>query len=458
MSEQLVLTVDRLQPGMVLAENLERDGKILAREGFLINDRIIGKFREYGIATVSVFLPPGENPGSAPAAAASIPNQTYAPGEYICIQGEESHHIFLLKSGRLEVVVVSGAEGLVSQAEIARKGILVGTIDKAGTSFGEIGAILESPRSASIRACSESVISSISIKGDGLKQTIINQPKLGLSIAMNLTGRIKENNERIRLMTGLLGELREKLQFFFKAYVTICNDIGQIASQSRDDFLRNLHDFAKNSKLYSLGRMKGGVKESALPRIINMFDCAPVTNLQELEVGEVLFNEGDAGDKMFILTSGRLGVYVAGTEVARIENKGDIIGEVAVIMGYSSGQYEPRTATVKALTEAQLVVIPGDRFEQVVTSDPAIMAMIVRSLSRRLPDSNSKLVQTMAELDMSVEKLKNSEEFRSLAATMGSSHARDMLAKDIQLSDLVASRMEQTLAETNEKIKVILGR
>lgn len=458
MSELHVLAVDRLQAGMVLAENLERDGKILAREGFVINDRIIGKLKDYGKATISVFLPEGAAGSVADNSVSSILNQIFAPGEFICLQGEESHHIFLLKSGKLEVVVINCSASQISQVEVARKGIVVGTIDKPGTSFGEIGAILETPRSASIRAVVESVVSSIPIKGDGLKQTITSQPRLGLNIALNLTGRIKENNERIRKMTGLLGELREKLQFFFKAYVTICNDIGQIAAQSRDGFLRNLHNFAKNSKLYSMGRMKGTVKETAPPCIISLLDCSPVTNLQELESGEVLFNEGEPGDKLFILTSGRLGIYVAGTEVARIETKGEIIGEVAVIMGYSSGHYEARTATVKALTDAQLVVVPGDRLETVVTSDPAILVMIVRSLSKRLPESNSKLVQTMAELDLSVEKLKNAEEFRSLSSTMDSSHSRDLFSRDIQLSDLVATKMEQTLAEMSERIKVIQGK
>ena len=61
--------------------------------------------------------------------------------------------------------------------------------------------------------------------------------------------------------------------------------------------------------------------------------------LKELEVGAVLFQDGEEGNSMYVILSGELVVSKNGTEIARRE-KGDYLGEVALI------ESKPRSATV----------------------------------------------------------------------------------------------------------------
>ena len=71
-------------------------------------------------------------------------------GEYIVEQGDPATHFYVMKSGEAEVIQRSQVGGLQREDVIRRHG--------AGDSFGEIGILRRSARTASIRALSDSVV------------------------------------------------------------------------------------------------------------------------------------------------------------------------------------------------------------------------------------------------------------------------------------------------------------
>jgi predicted MFS family arabinose efflux permease len=83
--------------------------------------------------------------------------------------------------------------------------------------------------------------------------------------------------------------------------------------------------------------------------------------------GEVLFHAGDEGDRFYVIESGELAIELAtGTKT---EGPGGWVGEIALLRDV------PRTATVRAVTDADLLALDRDEFLGAVTGhDPANVA------------------------------------------------------------------------------------
>ncbi len=81
----------------------------------------------------------------------------------------------------------------------------------------------------------------------------------------------------------------------------------------------------------------------------------------ELGAGQVLFSAGDPGDRYYAIESGELTVELAnGTKT---EGPGKGVGEIALLRDV------PRTATVRAVTDAHLLALDRDTFLSAVTGN-----------------------------------------------------------------------------------------
>jgi len=94
--------------------------------------------------------------------------------------------------------------------------------------------------------------------------------------------------------------------------------------------------------------------------------------------GEIIVREGDRDTSMFVVVRGEAAVSLAGTEgdVARLRS-GDFFGEMSMLTG------EPRTATVTAATDCDVVEIGVDTFRAVVVADPTILDRVSAAVESR---------------------------------------------------------------------------
>ena len=97
--------------------------------------------------------------------------------------------------------------------------------------------------------------------------------------------------------------------------------------------------------------------------------------------GEAIVHQGDEGSSMFVMSRGEASVTLvdAEGEVARL-HKGAFFGEMSLLTG------EPRTATVTAATDCELVEIGADAFRRVVLPDPALVERITSAVTARRSD------------------------------------------------------------------------
>jgi predicted acylesterase/phospholipase RssA/CRP-like cAMP-binding protein len=110
--------------------------------------------------------------------------------------------------------------------------------------------------------------------------------------------------------------------------------------------------------------------------------------LVSLYSGEVVMREGEPGDDMFVVVSGRLRVATAGPNGAESIlaelGVGETVGEMSVISG------EPRSATVYAIRDSQLARLSTARFEQLLEQHPkATFHMVTSRLAARLRNRSS---------------------------------------------------------------------
>ncbi len=115
------------------------------------------------------------------------------------------------------------------------------------------------------------------------------------------------------------------------------------------------------------------VRELALLRGIPMFALLTPTVLERLAghlepvrytAGTVVIQEGESGDRMYVLETGEVDVSVGGRHV-RTQGSGSEFGEIALLRDV------PRTATVRARTDVALLALRAEVFLAAVTGQVA---------------------------------------------------------------------------------------
>ena len=94
--------------------------------------------------------------------------------------------------------------------------------------------------------------------------------------------------------------------------------------------------------------------------------------------GEAIVRQGAAGDSMFVVLRGRVRVTLepSGQEVAVIET-GGCFGEMSMLTG------DPRTATVRAIDDTQVLEIRAREFRDLVLTDPGLLTHVSHLVSKR---------------------------------------------------------------------------
>lgn len=109
--------------------------------------------------------------------------------------------------------------------------------------------------------------------------------------------------------------------------------------------------------------------------------------------GEVIIHEGEPGDEMYLIESGRVRVVRQRGEKAVLLDEmeaGDLFGEMALLTG------EPRSATITALTDLNVWVISQSDFDDLVTAYPNLALALSRLLSERLRNADTRFLQEPA--------------------------------------------------------------
>lgn len=139
-----------------------------------------------------------------------------------------------------------------------------------------------------------------------------------------------------------------------------------------------------------------------------------------------MFRQGDLGGSMYVIRSGTVRVLKESRGRQRVVTTlgpGEFFGEMAVVMGC------PRSATVEAVEEAELLKVPADKLEEMLSGAGEIAIRLIRHLAERLENAN-RLIDVLLEDDLTARVILELQEVLEHAER---STAPDITDKDLAL-------------------------
>ncbi|WP_245941569.1 Crp/Fnr family transcriptional regulator [Vallicoccus soli] len=108
-----------------------------------------------------------------------------------------------------------------------------------------------------------------------------------------------------------------------------------------------------------------------------------------LSRGDVLFHEGQPGDQLYVVTSGKIKLGRTSSDgrenLLAIQGPGEMFGELSL---FDPG---PRTATATAVTSTTLIALGHADLQPWLTGRPEVATQLLRALAQRLRRTNDTL-------------------------------------------------------------------
>jgi CRP-like cAMP-binding protein len=110
---------------------------------------------------------------------------------------------------------------------------------------------------------------------------------------------------------------------------------------------------------------------------------------QEMRRGDTLFTEGEPGDRLYVITSGKIKLGRSSPDgrenLLAVLGPGEMFGELSL---FDPG---PRTATATAVSDASLVGLGHDDLRMWLSGRPEVAQQLLGALAKRLRRTNESL-------------------------------------------------------------------
>ncbi len=121
--------------------------------------------------------------------------------------------------------------------------------------------------------------------------------------------------------------------------------------------------------------------------------------LKHFDAGSTLFEEGDDGEELYIVRSGKVAIKKKvphGEVTLAILEKGDFFGEMAML------EHIPRTAGAEMAEDGKLIVIDAEIFGELIKANPEIAVRMLRKYSLRLRETTKQIEDLAAKAEAKV--------------------------------------------------------
>lgn len=161
----------------------------------------------------------------------------------------------------------------------------------------------------------------------------------------------------------------------------------------------------------ALTRLCGTLDESDLSALLDH------TQLIRIRAGEMLYRQGESGDCLHVVLTGRLLVRVAdrdgGERIVAYPQPGDVVGEIALFSG--SG----RAATIMAVRDATLGAISRADIDTLIARQPQVFSNIARMIIARLTGNSGHISRRTGARTLMMVPLHHSLDTRALCQSLG---------------------------------------
>jgi serine phosphatase RsbU (regulator of sigma subunit) len=180
---------------------------------------------------------------------------------------------------------------------------------------------------------------------------------------------------------------------------------------------------------------------SGLPEdeILRLSETLPV---REVPPGTILFQEGDVGDRFYIIIQGQIEVIKAlSTPEERligIRGPGEFVGELSLI-----NRAGLRTASVRSLGPAHLWEMSHDEFDDLLHRQPSMAFELINVLSERLTAAHDSTIEDLQQKNKELTRA-----YEELKAAQAQIIEKERLERELQVAfEIQTSILPQTLPE-----------
>lgn len=119
------------------------------------------------------------------------------------------------------------------------------------------------------------------------------------------------------------------------------------------------------------------------PLVINTFLQSGINRIEKVyESGEEILKEGEKKDHLYILAEGSVEVIKEGVQIAVVNDKGSIFGEISALLK------TPHNATIRALTRSVFYIIP--EAEKLLAENHVVTLAVAKLLAERLASIDAR--------------------------------------------------------------------
>lgn len=120
-----------------------------------------------------------------------------------------------------------------------------------------------------------------------------------------------------------------------------------------------------------------------------------------LAPGQVLFQEGDSDQEMFVVVEGALSIFKEKRIITSVL-AGDYVGEMAIL------EDKPRSASVEAVTACRLLKITAAQFQEYLATQPKSLVSMMTTLSCRVRRDTEMIADDFEKANILIHDMKNS--------------------------------------------------
>lgn len=158
------------------------------------------------------------------------------------------------------------------------------------------------------------------------------------------------------------------------------------------DMFMSLSERAGTFEADRLGEIAAQLQRASIFKDVSLEDLENLSRAvteESLRHDEVLFRQGDVGDTLYLIQSGRIALYKIASDgdeqLLRTCAPGEVVGELALIDG------SPRSALARAQGDLMVLRLRREHFNMFVKSRPSVIVAMLSFLADRVRDTTRSL-------------------------------------------------------------------
>ena len=288
----------------------------------------------------------------------------FAKDSYIIVEGKRNaDKFFIIRSGRIKL---SKEVQIVAEEQ--------GDILGPGDFFGVVSTMSGHSHIETAQAITD--VTLISVQKEQFSQLIQNNAPVAMKIILQFSKRMRFLDEALTRLT-----LKQKAADEDPSHIY---HVAEYYAKN-NQFSQAFYAYQKYVRCCPRGEnIQQAVErmKKIAPYVKNLQKDAPPGEMTRVYTKDsIIFCEGEPGDELFIIQKGSVKIIkiTENNEILlAVLKSGDIFGEMALL------ESKPRAATTVAYEDCQLMAVNKANFQQMITSQPQLIARLTTLLAERI--------------------------------------------------------------------------